>query len=253
MKKVLESYTHTLTYFELLTLNLRKSPALAIHRLFAIYAFPTDGHDPFTRCLLLLTHPHSSIRPSIFFTCLSSSHIFTYTRPHIYPNNLPNPNITSLTSSFTSSQLLACHSSTTSSTISFNRRHRSPFSFLKHPQYFIPLLLSSSLPHTIHNAIRFNFSISLWPQKKRSYPASAAACSWVLISGGGSSSTVSRVGLFLVSSCSLALLRRSPCFRTGRFSSSGLPPLGSVLGVGAVVLRAAFSGRCWGKGGVGVS
>jgi hypothetical protein len=36
---------------------------------------------------------------------------------------------------------------------------------------------------------------------------------------------VSRLGLFRGSSGSLALLRRSPCFRTGRFWSSGLPLL----------------------------
>ena len=98
-------------------------------------------HTPPTKCLLLLTHPYSSILPSIFFTCLSSNHIFTYTRPHIYPNNLPNPNITSLTSSFNSSQLPASHTSTTSSQISFNLNPNSPFSFLKHPQDFISILL----------------------------------------------------------------------------------------------------------------
>ena len=162
--RIIYTYTTHIQSFYLLTLNLRKSPALAVHRLFAIYASPADGQPPFTRCLLLRTHPFSSIRPSIFFTCLSSNHIFTYTRPHIYPNNLPNPNITSLTSSFTSSQLLAWHSSTTSSPISFNRRHRSPLSFLRHSQYFIFLLLSS-LPHTIHTAIHFNFLILLWRQK----------------------------------------------------------------------------------------
>ena len=98
-------------------------------------------HTPPTKCLLLLTHPYSSILPSIFTTCLSSNHIFTYTRPHIYPNNLPNPNITSLTSSFNSSQLPASHTSTTSSQISFNLTPNSPFSFLKHPQDFISILL----------------------------------------------------------------------------------------------------------------
>ena len=160
--RIIYTYTYIRSFY-LLTLNLRKSPALAVHRFFAIYASPAaDGQPPFTRCLLLRTHPHSSIRPSIFFTCLSSNHIFTYTRPHIYPNNLPNPNITSLTSSFTSSQLLACHSSTTSSAISFNRRHTSPLSFLKHPQYFIFL---SSLLRLLHTSIHFNFSILLWQQK----------------------------------------------------------------------------------------
>ena len=166
-------------------MNLRKSPALAIYHLFPIYTFPTDGHTPSTKCLLLLTHPHSSILPSIFFTCLSSNHIFTYTRPHIYPNNLPNPNITSLTSSFNSSQLLASHTSTTSSQISLILNPNSPSSFLKHPQYFIFLLLSSLL-HLLHLVIHFNFPILLWAKKKRSYPASAAAARWVLISGGGS-------------------------------------------------------------------
>ena len=145
-------------------MNLRKSPALAIHHLFTIYTFPTDGHTPSTKCLLLLTHPHSSILPSIFFTCLSSNHIFTYTRPHIYPNNLPNPNITSLTSSFNSSQLLASHTSTTSSQISLILNPNSPSSFLKHPQYFIFLLLSSLL-RLLHIAIHFNFSILHCQQK----------------------------------------------------------------------------------------
>ena len=109
-----------------------------------LFLHPTiyiPGHIPFTKCLLLLTHPYSSILPSIFFTCLSSNHIFTYTRPHTYPNNLPNPNITSLTSSFNSSQLPASHTSTTSSQISFNLKPNSPFSFLKHPQDFISILL----------------------------------------------------------------------------------------------------------------
>jgi hypothetical protein len=69
----------------------------------------------------------------------------------------------------------------------------------------------------------------------------------VLISGGGSSSTVVRLGLFRGSSGSLALLRRSPCFRTGRFWSSGLP---AVLRLGLGVLRAAFSGRWLGMKGL---
>ena len=152
-------------------MNLSKSPALAIHHLFTIYIFPTDGHTPPTKCLLLLTHPHSSILPSIFFTCLSSNHIFTYTRPHIYPTNLPNPNITSLTSSFNSSQLPASHTSTTSSQISFILNPNSPASFLKHPQYFISLLLSS-----IHCLIYYTRqTISIFRlytlHKKRAYPA----------------------------------------------------------------------------------
>ncbi len=104
------------------------------------YIFPTDGHIPFNKCLLLLTHPYSSNLSSIFFTCLSSNHIFTYTRRHIYPTNLPIPNITSLTSSFNSSQLPASNTSTTSSQISFILNPNSPSSFLKHPQYFIYLI-----------------------------------------------------------------------------------------------------------------
>ena len=124
---------------------------------FPLYILPTDGHTPFTKCLLLLTHPHSSILPSIFFTCRSSNHIFTYTRPHIYPTNLPNPNITSLTSSLNSSQLPASHTSTTSSQISFILNPNSPSSFLKHPQYFIyPSLSESCL--SIHSLEKyFNF------------------------------------------------------------------------------------------------
>ena len=119
---------------------------------FPLYIFPTDGHTPFTKCLLLLTHPHSSILPSIFFTCLPSNHNFTYTRPHIYPNNLPKPNITSLTSSFNSSQLPASHTSTTSSQISFNLNPNSPSSFLKHPQYFISIqvFLNTAYPINIY-------------------------------------------------------------------------------------------------------
>ena len=113
------------------------------------------GHIPATRCLLLLTQPYSSILPSIFFTCLPSNHIPTYTRPHKYPNNLPNPNITSLTSSFNSSQLPASHTSTTSSQISFNLNPNSPFSFLKHPQYILYIFLVSASHR--HRPIHFNF------------------------------------------------------------------------------------------------
>ena len=152
------------------------------------YSFPTDGHTPSTKCLLLLTHPHSSILPSIFFTCLSSNHIFTYTRPHIYPNNLPNPNITSLTSSFNSSQLLASHTSTTSSQISLILNPNSPSSFLKHPQYFIFLLLSSLL-HLLHLANHFNFPILHCGQKKEGLPC--LCC--VVVAGGWCSFLVGAV------------------------------------------------------------
>ena len=128
------------------------------------------GHIPATKCLLLLTHPYSSILPSIFFTCLSSNHIFTYTRPHIYPNNLPNPNITSLTSSFNSSQLPASHTSTTSSQISFNLNPNSPFSFLKHPQDFISILLFFQYtvsPFVPHNLFQFLFQIVGNPKPRK--------------------------------------------------------------------------------------
>ena len=77
-------------------------------------------------------------------------HIHTTTT---YPNNLPNPNITSLTSSFNSSQLPASHTSTTSSQISFNLKPNSPFSFFKHPQDFISILL-----------FFYSLSYRLWPK-----------------------------------------------------------------------------------------
>ncbi len=119
------------------------------------------GHIPATKCLLLLTHPYSSILPSIFFTCLSSNHIPAYTRPHKYPNNLPTPNITSLTSSFNSSQLPASHTSHTSSQISFILNPNSPFSFLKHPQDFISILLFFYSSNTLsHRSCSRSFSIS---------------------------------------------------------------------------------------------
>ena len=153
------------------------------------YSFPTDGHTPSTKCLLLLTHPHSSILPSIFFTCLSSNHIFTYTRPHIYPNNLPNPNITSLTSSFNSSQLPDSHTSTTSSQISLILNPNSPSSFLKHPQYFIFLLLSSLL-HLLHLANHFNFPILHCGQKKEVLPC---LCCCVVVAGAWCSFLVGAV------------------------------------------------------------
>jgi hypothetical protein len=112
------------------------------------FYFPAAaGHFPPTRFLLLLTHPYSSNLASIFLTCLSSYHTGTYTRPHIYPTSLPTPNITSLTSSFTSSQLSASHTSFTSSHISFRRFPSSPFSFVRHPHPFKHILSLSPLSH----------------------------------------------------------------------------------------------------------
>ena len=100
----------------------------------AIYfSAATLGHMSFTKWRLLLTQPVSLNRFSIFAMCLSSYHILMYTRPQRYPASLPNPNITSLTSSFNSSMLLASHTSHTSSQISLTRHHSSPFSFFKHP------------------------------------------------------------------------------------------------------------------------
>ena len=104
------------------------------------YSSDNDGHFPPTRFRLLLTQPYSSNLFSIFLTCLPSYHTDTYTRPHTYPPSLPNPNITSLTSSFTSSQSFASNTSTTSSQISFRRFTNSPFSFLRHPHPFKHIL-----------------------------------------------------------------------------------------------------------------
>ena len=150
-----------------------------------------------------------------------------------------------------------------------------PASSLTHLDHFIPDLFQSETQITLvipqastilHSStsffnasslthgIPFQFHDFTVAAKKEGLPClSCFSCFAVLISGGGSSSTVSRVGLFRGSSGSLALLRRSPCFRTGRFSSSGLPPLGSVLGLvgaGVGVLRAAFSGRSLGMKGL---
>jgi hypothetical protein len=125
----------------------------------------TLGHIPFTKWRLLLTQPVSLNRFSIFAMCLSSYHILTYTRPQRYPASLPNPNITSLTSSFNSSMLLASHTSHTSSQISLMRHHSSPFSFFKHPHPLVNILsihctaLSYSLLSTctsisFHNSVK---------------------------------------------------------------------------------------------------
>ena len=145
------------------------------------------GHTSFTKCLLLLTHPYSSILPSIFFTCLSSNHIFTYTRPHIYPNNLPNPNITSLTSSFNSSQLPASNTSTTSSQISFNLNPNSPASFLKHPQDFISILLFFySLSHPLWlQSISISFSNNAKSKSPQNTGATLSLCHCVTCHHGG--------------------------------------------------------------------
>ena len=135
------------------------------------FYFPAAaGHFPPTRFRLLRTHPYSSNLFSIFLTCLPSYHTLTYTRPHTYPISLPNPNITSLTSSFTSSHVFASNTSFTSSHISFRRLPSSPFSFVKHPHPFKHILsISRFTAAQLLIAHHFNFLGDSVPQGPLAY------------------------------------------------------------------------------------
>ena len=147
------------------------------------FYFSAAGHFPPTRFRLLRTHPYSSNLFSIFFTCLPSYHTLTYTRPHTYPASLPNPNITSLTSSFTSSQSFAPNTSTTSSQISFSLFPNSPFSFVRHPHPFKHILsIYRFTALLLLIEIHFNFlgqgtlsPLSPWPTALRRERASPHA------------------------------------------------------------------------------